>query len=85
MAEPVLDSPRVVAGFGQGVAAGCKRGAAYERGWEGRTRRAPMRLMSRVTASDAPAGVVKLTVPPRAAAACFARRRFSPLALALLP
>jgi ATP-dependent DNA ligase len=32
------------------------------------------------TASGAPAEVVKLTVPPRAAAACFARRRFSPLA-----
>jgi hypothetical protein len=31
--------------------------------------RAPMRLTSRVTASDAPAEVVKLTVPPKAAAA----------------
>jgi hypothetical protein len=36
-----------------------------------------------VTASDTPAEVVKLTVPPRAAAACFARRRFSPLARVL--
>jgi hypothetical protein len=55
-----------VAGIGERVAAGVAQHVNVNRKGEARS---PMHLMSRVTASDAPAEVVKLTVPSRAAAA----------------
>jgi hypothetical protein len=50
MAEPILNAASVVAGVGEGVAAGMREHMA----WTGKAKRAraPMRLISRLTASS---------------------------------